>query len=158
MAAAAPKDIYEVILAFQLDPPSLLKDTSGQVGPRKYKYVDLNQVVERVVRDRLNKAKCIVTQPMDGEDLLTVIRHVPSGTQVESRVRLSGLDDPQDAGKAITYMRRYTLVSMLCLIGDEDDDAAGFTRHRGASAAPVATSASMPDGPPPAAVAGGLEL
>ena len=134
-----PTDIYEVILAFQLDPPSLLKDTSGQVGPRKYKYVDLNQVVERVVRDRLNKMDCIVIQPLSGSQLETVIRHVPSGTEVMAVTDLPGGETPQDMGKSVTYMRRYSLVSLLSLIGDEDEDGAGFKpAHRGASTPTVA--------------------
>lgn len=139
MAAAKPTNIYEVILAFQLDPPSLLKDTSGQVGPRRYKYVDLNQVVERVVRERLNKMGCIVIQPFAGAELKTTIMHVASGTSIESSVILPDATTPQDAGKATTYMRRYSLVSMLCLVGDDDDDAQGWSpAPRAAAAQPTA--------------------
>lgn len=142
-------DIYDVLLTFQLDPPTLVKDTSGQVGPRKYQYVELNQVVERVVRDRLNKAGCIVLQPLGVVDGLSVvsttIMHVASQTAVYSTAVLPDADTPQDAGKACTYMRRYSLVSLLCLIGDEDDDGHGFQRRqRGASASTPATSAPMP--------------
>ena len=149
-AAAAAKDIYEVILAFQTDPPTLLKDTAGQVGPRKYNYVDLNQVVERVLHERLNKAGCIVIQPMDGTDLLTIIRHVPSGTEVSSRAFCPDGLNPQDLGKAVTYMRRYSLVSLLCLVGEEDDDGAGFQPKRRQAVAPE--GAGVPAGtvlPPP---------
>jgi hypothetical protein len=120
-------NIWTILLDFQTDPPSLLKDTGGQVGPRKYLYVNLNQVVERVVHERLVKAGCVVIQPLSGKQLLTIVRHVASGTELKSVVDLHFGDGPQDLGKAITYMRRYSLVALLGLLAEDDDDAAGYT-------------------------------
>lgn len=57
---------------------------------------------------------------------------------------------PQAVGSAITYARRYGLMSLLALAaGDEDDDAA--TAQRIALAAPQATVAIDPPPPLPAA-------
>lgn len=125
MSDTPKPDIYTVLLEFQKNPPSLLKDTTGQVQNRKYKYIDLGQVVERVV-GRLNELDCLVLQPMGGRILETVIRHVPSGTETSSVAALPATDNPQDMGKSITYLRRYSLLSLLSLVGD-DDDGAGFT-------------------------------
>jgi hypothetical protein len=80
-----------------------------------------------VVHERLVKAGCVVIQPLSGKQLLTIVRHVASGTELKSVVDLHFGDGPQDLGKAITYMRRYSLVALLGLLAEDDDDAAGYT-------------------------------
>lgn len=55
--------------------------------------------------------------------LKTILIDVESGETIESETPLIlAKQDPQGVGSAITYMRRYALVSMLGLNCDEDDD------------------------------------
>lgn len=51
---------------------------------------------------------------------------VENGEEIEATVPLVlAKDDPQAAGSAITYFRRYSILSALGLVADEDDDANG---------------------------------
>lgn len=92
----------------------------------KSKYAGLPQVLE-VVLPILHSNGLYVTQSpiSEGERIgvKTTITHAESGESLESSftVQLSK-NDPQGAGSAITYARRYALVSMLGLNVDEDDD------------------------------------
>jgi hypothetical protein len=91
----------------------------------KSKYVPLNQVL-RVVKPVLHKNNFIVEQEpcvIDGESCLkTRIIH-KSGEEFTGTTKLPSKDsnDPQKIGGSITYMRRYSLCSMLGL-EEEDDD------------------------------------
>ena len=50
--------------------------------------------------------------------------HVPTKEEMTFAAPLVlGKPGPQEVGSAITYMRRYTLLSILGLVGEEDDDA-----------------------------------
>ncbi len=120
--------IYTALLAFQADPPELVKSSSNP-GFRGSKYVPLEQVVERVV-PRLNSLGVVVEQTpvfigsAGQTGLRTTFTHAASDTAVSGTLPLI-LDKvtPQGQGSAITYARRYALLSMLALVGDVDDDA-----------------------------------
>tara|TARA_E500000331_G_C17225830_1_gene700265 strand:+ start:816 stop:1238 length:423 start_codon:yes stop_codon:yes gene_type:complete len=58
--------------------------------------------------------------------LVTRLVHIPSKTEIKSEVILNHMNrGPQGTGSAITYMRRYTLQTMLNLTPDDstEDDA-----------------------------------
>lgn len=58
-----------------------------------------------------------------GIEVVTRLQH-SSGEWVQSSFRLPlGKSDPQGAGSAITYGKRYGLAAMLGIVADEDDDA-----------------------------------
>jgi hypothetical protein len=92
----------------------------------KNTFVPLSEVVENVL-PVLNKHGLAVTQlPSTLEDgtpaLMTVLMH-ESGEQLSATMPLMMVKpDPQGQGSAITYARRYALMSVLGLVGDEDDD------------------------------------
>jgi len=92
----------------------------------KSKYAGLASILE-VVLPILHKNGLYLSQsPINDGDrvgVCTDIIHAESGESLESRFTLSlAKNDPQGAGSAITYARRYALVSMLGLNIDEDDD------------------------------------
>lgn len=61
--------------------------------------------------------------------LKTIIIDIESGEKIEDITPLiMTKQDPQAQGSAITYMRRYALVSMLGLSTDTDDDANSAVR------------------------------
>ncbi len=147
MPAANPKDIYEALFAFQADPPSLTKD--GYNPHFKNKYVTLEQVVDRVI-PALREQGIMALQPVsnvgEASALCTILRHMPSGTQMEYEMPLV-MDRvaPQAQGSAITFARRYALLSFLGLVSDEDNDAqTGSIPTDGAGAA--TTSGTSPFG------------
>ncbi len=87
------------------------------------KYASLLSVRETIQKP-LADAKMAITQTyrMDGGQLLldTTLRH-ESGETINSVFPISGAT-PQQQGSATTYARRYSLLAMLNLVGDPDDD------------------------------------
>lgn len=125
-----PKDIHEVILRIQQDPPILVKDKSGQVGSQKTKYADLEQVNEKVLPRLTALSTTYVCKPTMQDDgrfaLEYTLRHVPSGTVEQGKYALKLSDNPQAMGSAITYARRYALLAALGIVAEgEDNDGRG---------------------------------
>lgn len=97
---------------------TLVKDTKAY----NYKYVDLNQIIEKL-NPLLREEGLVLTQPIDGNCVVSKIQSIEDKTiSLTSELRLPENLDPQKLGSAITYYRRYTLVSLLALTSEEDDD------------------------------------
>lgn len=66
--------------------------------------------------------------------LTTRIVHVPTGEEWVDVMFLSATkQDPQAQGSAITYARRYAIMSMLGLVAEEDDDDGNAASGGGSS-------------------------
>lgn len=91
--------------------------------------------------------------------LETILHHVPSGNELVSHYPLPQQADPQKFGGAITYARRYALVTMVGLIAEEDDDgntAQGLPpTNGGGQRNNQGVAASAPSSSPSSAVAPG---
>ena len=60
-----------------------------------------------------------------GEYVETLLIHVPSGEQYETRVYMHKIGDMQSVGSAITYARRYGIMMLTGIpVGDDDGNAA----------------------------------
>jgi hypothetical protein len=124
--------IAEALWNVQKALPPLGKDSTATIptksgGSFSYKYVSLDHLMEKVL-PLLNEHKLVLIQsptwvPEQGAALRTKLVHYPSG-EVETDVMLLAANgaSPQDQGSAITYARRYALMSMLGLVADEDKD------------------------------------
>ena len=146
--APAGSALQAAILAVQAQAPKLARNADGQAGPRVYRYVTLDAIVDAVLPLLVEHELVWTTWPSatpDGAPALRYrISHVPSGEFQEDTVPLCAAKaDPQGVGSAITYMRRYALTAVLNLTTGEDDDGA-------AASAPPATSqvASQPSAAP----------
>ena len=123
------KELYTALLEFQKKAPQVLRDTQGY----GYKYPRLEQVIE-VTRPILNQVGLVVFQSyelVDGQNCIkTTLAHAGTGqtivsvTPVRQNVSLKGMNDFQVDGSAISYYRRYALLSLLFLAA-EDNDAQG---------------------------------
>lgn len=119
-------NIYKSLADFQQEVPPIYKGTSGY----GYKYADWGEILA-VVNPLLSKHNLGFTQLLEGSSLKTVLFHTESGETIESLVdipqgvELKGMNDFQVLGSAITYLRRYSLSSILGLVTDEDADASG---------------------------------
>jgi len=108
----------------------------------KSKYADLGSVMDACL-PALNKNGIAVLQPTHDEDgkmyVKTVLVHGESGEIAECRVPLIiAKNDMQGYGSAVTYARRYGLMSMAGIAPEDDDGNAA------AKAAPkYQTSAQM---------------
>ena len=94
----------------------------------KSKYATLDAVLE-AVNPGLESAGLAITQLIETDEqgrtfLVTNLMH-ESGESLKSAFPLSGTQDPQKLGSAITYARRYSLCAILSVTADEDDDGNG---------------------------------
>ena len=91
----------------------------------KSRYATLDSVVEAIT-PALLKNGLILLQPISqGEDggmvLITQLWH-ESGERFEFKFVLPQLADLQKMGSAITYARRYSILSLLGIAPEDDDD------------------------------------
>ena len=128
-------NIGKALLRAQENFSPIIKETKAF----NYKYAPLDQVLE-CVQGALRDEGILITQPCDvgcgDESFLaeqaTILTHVESGETMESRIPLLCTTGAQDRGSEITYMRRYTLLSLLGVHpkGEDDDGAAAQTVAR----------------------------
>jgi hypothetical protein len=113
----------------QAEMPTVAMDATGQVGNRKYKYATLGAVIS-ATREVLAKYGFSVIQQVISNDtgdavgIRTMILH-ESGQSMswDAVVKIPLEGNPgQEAGKLITYLRRYSLAAALNLYADEDID------------------------------------
>jgi hypothetical protein len=120
-------DIYGALQAFQAEGIELQKNA---INPHfKNKYISLDSLMGKIL-PILNGLGIVLIQAPDNIDgepaLTTLLQHVASNTGFQITMPLVlGKDDPQGQGAAITYARRYALMSILGLVADEDTDAQG---------------------------------
>lgn len=126
------KTIYAALAAAQQEMGKAIKDTKNDHF--RSKYADLASVMDACM-GALNRHGICVMQPT-GEDeggrfVKTILAHI-SGETVECRVPLIvQKNDMQGYGSAVTYARRYGLMSMAGIAPEDDDGNAA------AKAAPV---------------------
>jgi hypothetical protein len=98
------------------------------------KYADLAGVVEAVVPALNENGIAVIQSPAfegDFVSLTTILLH-ESGSSVSGTLRLRPSKmDPQGVGSAITYARRYALLSMSGAAPEDDDGNAASSKSRG---------------------------
>ena len=120
------ENIYKSLASFQQECKVIHKGTKGY----GYSYADLPAIFE-VIMPILKKYNLGFTQLIDGTELRTILFHTKTGDTIEScaaipqDVEMKGMNTFQVYGSAITYFRRYALSSLLGIITDKDNDAAG---------------------------------
>ncbi len=119
-------DITKALAAAQAAFPQIPKNREVNAGPRRYKYAELATILSAVT-PVLSANGLAVTQRTDitdrGTVLITDLRHI--GGEVISSclpLHMDGLQ-PQALGSLLTYLKRYSLTSLLNVAADEDDDA-----------------------------------
>jgi uncharacterized protein (DUF3820 family) len=132
-------DLAQALHAFQADAPPIHLDATNPHF--RNSYASLGGVVG-AVRPVLNKHGLVYAQlptHLGGLPALrTVVIHAESGEELESVMPLIlPKQDPQGYGSALTYARRYALLSILGLVGDEDDDANAATPQSSAGDVPA---------------------
>ena len=98
-------------------------------GARKrYKYATLQSILDMISGPLAENELNIFQFPTGEHELTTILSHV-SGEFIASTYKMVPAKvTPQEIGSAITYQRRYAIVSILNLnIGDDDDDATKAT-------------------------------
>lgn len=143
--------LYTQLLAAQLEFPKIKKDATNPFF--KNKYASLDGMLEVVLPILHKNALVLVQNPINDGDRIgihTQIFHT-DGDFIESKFTVTlAKNDPQGAGSAITYCRRYALTAMLGLNVEEDDDAnTASGNHQAQQARPAQTLQSpTPTGAP----------
>ena len=145
-------NIAKALAVAQLEMGPALKQS---VNPAfRSKYADLNSVMDACL-PALNKNGIAVIQPMrvddmGGRNVVTVFLH-ESGESLECPIPLIlGKNDMQGLGSAITYARRFGLMSLAGIAPEDDDGNAAAQNARenpidGRIAVAIAAIAKEPD-------------
>lgn len=118
------KTLIQAIAEFQKSAPIILKSATNPFF--KSKYADLPAVWHTIKDLMADNGLAVVNLNViiEGLEYLETRIYHTSGEYLSSVSRLSPVkSDPQSVGSAITYMRRYALMSLLGLVADDDDDA-----------------------------------
>lgn len=119
------KNLLKALANFQQEVPVIHKSSQGY----GYTYADLPAIFE-IINPILKKHGLCFSQPLQDGSIRTIIFHVESGESLESSIiipqanSLKGMNEFQTLGSAISYLRRYSLASILGLVTDKDTDAA----------------------------------
>lgn len=126
------KTLAQKLLSVQ---QSIEKVTKGSSNPHfRSKYADLNEVLD-VSKGALNAEGVFISQGSGkdafGQYVETSLIDADSGQQLAGRVYFSGNEDNmQKIGAAITYARRFGLVSLLALESEDDDGETAIGRGK----------------------------
>ena len=122
---AIPTEIYNKLFKVQQEIGAISKDKKNSFY--KNKYFDINKLIEHV-SPILKSHNLLLLQPIRDNKVCSVIIDLDGGV-VESSLELPANLDAQKIGGAITYYRRYTLVSLLGLQAEDDDGEATRTKE-----------------------------
>jgi hypothetical protein len=119
------KNLGQKLLEFHQKVGSLSKDRTAAGGSFKYRYLDINAIIEEV-KPILNDCGIVMAQPLDmveGNLVMTtkLINADDWQDEMSYSCPLPVLNAPQEQGKVITYYRRYCIQSMLCLQAEDND-------------------------------------
>jgi hypothetical protein len=139
--------IYKKLLEFQKLNITIKKDATNPHF--KSRYSSLNEVLDKV-KGPLNELGVVIVQEVQDDGLRTYLvefgKHPPrtvsdnepmqpfASNYVECFVPFIGATDMQKLGGAITYARRYSLVTLLGLEDEDDDGNAASEVKRPATA------------------------
>lgn len=115
---AASLNIYQKL---HLAKQSMGKVIKNATNPHlKRNYADINSIIDTVEPILLDHGLLLI-QPIIDDKVCTCIVDVETGAKVDCYLKLPLITDAQKLGGAITYFRRYTLVSLLSLQAVDDD-------------------------------------
>jgi hypothetical protein len=101
-------------------------------GSYSYSYADLADVLSDarpvLTANGLALSQSIVTNGRDVEVWTTVL-HVSGQYRTDGPIAFNGGSNPQQAGSAITYARRYAALASLGLASEDDDGAKAADGH-----------------------------
>lgn len=122
------KELIEALIKSRCEFPDIPKTKTGRVGSHSYKYADLGDIIP-LVTPILNKNGLLLTQLLSSLDrgtvLVTKIIH-KNGSYIESSCDIpTGNLDAQKIGAWISYMKRYSLCSILGVHPEDDLDGIG---------------------------------
>ena len=124
------------------------KGVVGQVGQQKYKYADIGAVIDAIKPALIRHGLFFTQHPHPSEDGVTVetVLHHASGESIGlgSLFVPANKRDAQGFGSALTYARRYALVTAFGVPTEDDDGNAAVRGGQGENRA-VSPPAAISD-------------
>lgn len=122
-------DIYEALVAFQAELPTVTKDSEADTGKYTYRYTSLDKLVETILPVLNKHGIGYVAAPdtVDGLAVLNARLVHKGGTSFGGNYPLGNPNIPaQSMGSALSYARRYALLALtgVAPAGEDDDGAA----------------------------------
>lgn len=122
------KNVLKAYLEAQRNMGKVIRNKKNAAFGSASKYADLTSVLE-AIDTAAQDAGLVLMQPFQYEYhdnkyilmLYTCIAHAESGEALVTALPLPQLTDPQKLGSAITYFRRYSLMTMFGLAPEDDD-------------------------------------
>jgi hypothetical protein len=109
------QNLYRKMLSFQKNAPKIHKNCTANIGNRQYRYADLSSILD-VVLPALNSIGILLTQSFEGMNLVTKVTDSETGETFEGQTW-------HGIGSAISYARRYSIITLIGVGVDDDDDA-----------------------------------
>lgn len=135
------KEIAAAIVVFHDKVGTVKKDAENPFF--KSKYATLDNFLE-TIKEPLGESGLSFAQFPDGNGLTTILMHAESGEFLEAQYSVPlSKQDPQGAGSAITYMRRYALGAILGLATETDDDGNTASKPTPTKKAPRAATSPV---------------
>jgi ERF superfamily len=116
--------IYSKLLDFQRKVEAVKKTKKNPHF--KNTYADINEILSEV-KPLLSELNMVLSQPINDGVQYSIVTDVETGEALTSSIKLPENLQPQQLGGAITYFRRYTLVTLLSLETEEDTDGNNTT-------------------------------
>jgi len=129
--------LYSAMAAAFAEIEGATKLNIGQVGQQKYKYADLTSVIEAIKPALVKNGLFFIQKPEPcerGVTIETIVGH--SGGEAMSLGSLfvpANKNDAQGYGSALTYARRYALVTAFGVPVEDDDGNAAVRSQEGQS-------------------------
>ena len=138
------KQLTGALVKFQGSLELLKTNSIAKTEKYSFKYADLAAVWDTIRKPLSDNGFAVIQDPsVEGTQVTisTLLSHI-SGEWIKSQLKLtSEAPNPQKIGSAISYGRRYSLLSMLGLASEDDDgNAASGTKEAPVSQAPAATN------------------
>lgn len=114
--------VFKALATFQEKVPKIDLDGTVKTKAYEFKYATLGNIIDKI-KAPLKEAGLVYTQTIDGDKIVTTLAAVEDGSTIQSTMPIVFGADPKQVGASITYYRRYALVAMLGIAGEEDKDA-----------------------------------
>ncbi len=111
-------DLLKAVVAVRRECGAITKH--GTNPHFKSTYATLNDVLE-TVEPIMEKHGIMIIQTVEGRDLITTLHSLISEASVKSTYPLVDSPDPQKFASSVSYARRYSIVTLLGLMTEDDD-------------------------------------
>jgi len=132
--------IHKKLLEFQKLGISIKKDAKNPHF--RSNYADLAEVIGKV-RPALCQVGITLIQAPCETGLNTILHDDETDTAITGFLPFIGASDPQKLGSNLTYLRRYSLVTMLGLEDDDDDGNVASTPAKAAVVPAMTTESAI---------------